>query len=82
MKNSQQVRAAFNITIFLLIATLVVGCKSNEDNDKAAKDKIANTLDSFNKAAANADFNAYFNYFTEDAIFDGDRKSTRLNSSH
>ncbi len=71
MKNSQQLRGAVNITIFLLIATLIVGCKSNDDNEKAAIDQIANTLDSFNNAAAKANYSAYFNYFTEDAIFDG-----------
>lgn len=28
-------------------------------------------LDSFNRAAAKADFNAYFNFYTDDAIFTG-----------
>lgn len=36
-----------------------------------AKQQINNLLDSFNIAAANADHNAYFNYFNEDAIFIG-----------
>ena len=35
------------------------------------KKQIAAMLDSFNVAAARADYNGYFNYFTEDAIFIG-----------
>ena len=33
--------------------------------------QIVQMLDQFNDAAANADFNNYFNFFTEDAIFIG-----------
>ena len=33
--------------------------------------KIIIMLDSFNRAAAKADFNAYFNFYTDDAIFTG-----------
>jgi hypothetical protein len=33
--------------------------------------KITLMLDSFNRAAAKADFNAYFNFYTDDAIFTG-----------
>jgi ketosteroid isomerase-like protein len=33
--------------------------------------KINTMLDSFNRAAAKADFNAYFNFYTDDAIFTG-----------
>ncbi|MDO9511078.1 MAG: nuclear transport factor 2 family protein [Bacteroidales bacterium] len=36
-----------------------------------AKTQIIHLLDSFNIAAANADFNSYFNYFAEDAVFIG-----------
>jgi outer membrane murein-binding lipoprotein Lpp len=35
------------------------------------KKQIAAMLDSFNVAAANADYDRYFNYFTEDATFNG-----------
>lgn len=33
--------------------------------------RINAMLDSFNRAAAKADFNAYFNFYTDDAIFTG-----------
>lgn len=36
-----------------------------------ARTQISAMLDSFNLAAANADFDGYFNYFTEDATFIG-----------
>jgi hypothetical protein len=35
------------------------------------KEKISSMLDSFNMAAANADFNKYFQFYTDDAIFIG-----------
>jgi ketosteroid isomerase-like protein len=35
------------------------------------KEQISATLDQFNEAAANADFNTYFNFFTDDAVFIG-----------
>lgn len=35
------------------------------------KQQINIMLDSFNKAAAKADYNAYFNFYTADAIFTG-----------
>ncbi|MEO6254582.1 MAG: nuclear transport factor 2 family protein, partial [Ferruginibacter sp.] len=35
------------------------------------KKQIAAMLDSFNVAAARADYDGYFNYFTEDATFNG-----------
>jgi hypothetical protein len=40
----------------------------NIDDDKK---QIASMLDSFNAAAAKADYNGYFNYYTSDAIFIG-----------
>jgi hypothetical protein len=62
-------------------------CDQNNKKDKtseaAAKDilavidtqsnkkQIAAMLDSFNVAAARADYDGYFNYFTEDAVFIG-----------
>jgi ketosteroid isomerase-like protein len=36
-----------------------------------SKKQIASMLDSFNAAAANADYNRYFNFYTEDATFNG-----------
>lgn len=40
-------------------------------NTTEATQQIGAMLDSFNRAAATADYNRYFNYYTEDAIFAG-----------
>ena len=61
-------------TIFpLALAFVLFACQqTNTVADPAtAKKEIGNMLDSFNRAAARADFNAYFNYYTEDGIFCG-----------
>jgi hypothetical protein len=66
------------ITRLSLLVTLVTGMttiQSCEQQVKAdpAKEKavIASLLDSFNIAAAKADYNKYFGYFAEDAVFMG-----------
>jgi len=62
--------------IFISCAALFSACSTQEkkpgatDTTKEEKN-ISVMLDSFNKAAARADFNAYFNFYTEDAIFTG-----------
>ncbi len=72
---------------FMLAVALVVtlfGCVKNEETkivnanptpDAAAtevqKKQIADLLDSFNDAAAKADFERYFGYFAENAVFIG-----------
>ncbi len=45
--------------------------ESVSTNTEADKAQIAALLDSFNAAAARADFETYFSYYTEDAIFIG-----------
>lgn len=48
--------------------------------DTSAEQKsITTMLDSFNRAAAKADFNAYFNFYTDDAIFTGTDATERWN---
>jgi len=57
----------------LALAVVLFACqqpKTATDPANAIKE-IGNTLDSFNRAAARADFNAYFSYYTEDGIFCG-----------
>lgn len=64
-----------------LILLFIAGLHScNEPATKAAdmpvdtateQNQIVFMLDSFNRAAAKADFNAYFNFYTDDAIFTG-----------
>lgn len=67
--------------ILLLIFTSSLFFACNESSTKKAtpsatnaadnKKQIASMLDSFNVAAANADYNRYFNFYTEDATFNG-----------
>jgi len=57
----------------LAISLVLIACQpTNSPSDPATtKKEIGIMLDSFNRAAARADFNAYFNYYTEDGIFCG-----------
>jgi len=55
----------------LLFSTLIISCSSNYNSPVNDTSQIASLLDSFNSAAARADFNTYFSYFTTDAIFVG-----------
>lgn len=71
-----------SILHFLLAAvtiSLLFACNNNNTQTAAApatdntesKKQIAAMLDSFNVAAANADYTRYFNFYTEDATFNG-----------
>lgn len=61
----------------LFIAVVSYSCNSNEPSGAAttdpAKEKIAIAamLDSVNTAAANADYDSYFRFYTPDAVFIG-----------
>lgn len=67
------------VVVVALITGMLCSCGRNSRQDAtvkfvdtaAAKKQIASMLDSFNSAAAKADFNSYFNYFTENATFLG-----------
>lgn len=64
------------VILFLLIAALACTQKSeNKEKLKFNSDKEKNAinlmLDSFNVAAGKADFDGYFNFYTDDAIFTG-----------
>jgi ketosteroid isomerase-like protein len=64
------------VILFLLITALACSQKSeNKEQLKFNIDKEKNAinlmLDSFNVAAGKADFDGYFNFYTEDAIFTG-----------
>ena len=58
-----------------LLAVLIVitlsGCKSVMVNDTDSKNEINVTLDTWHKAAADANYNAYFSLMSDDAIFIG-----------
>lgn len=71
MKKNLNCAAVLSCTIFLFLA-----CSSPKKDDAitdtAKEEKLINfMLDSFNRAAAKADYNAYFNFYTQDAIFTG-----------
>lgn len=68
--------------IYRLAALLILVCMfSCNQPTKTTESPVVDTvkeqtqinamLDSFNRAAAKADFNAYFNFYTHDAIFTG-----------
>lgn len=57
------------LAIFVVLA--FSGCKSMMDNQTISKESINTTLDSWHKAAAEANYNDYFNLMTDDAIFIG-----------
>ena len=58
------------ILAVLLVLTLS-GCKSMMENQTISKEKINLTLDSWHKAAAQANYGNYFGMMTDDAIFIG-----------
>jgi hypothetical protein len=62
--------------LMLTVGTYACGQTFNSANEQK---QIAAMLDSFNRAAARADFNKYFSYYTEDAIFTGTDATERWN---
>lgn len=60
------------LTVFLFSCDQSAEKTETQPTDTAKEQQhINNMLDSFNRAAAKTDFNAYFNFYTEDAIFTG-----------
>lgn len=55
----------------VLVVLTLSGCKSMMENQTISKESINITLDSWHKAAAEANFNDYFNLMTDDAVFIG-----------
>ena len=74
-------KAKIYFPIILTLAFLFYACGENNNETKnlqstatntaTSKKEIGSMLDSFNIAAANAEFSQYFNYYTEDATFNG-----------
>jgi ketosteroid isomerase-like protein len=56
---------------FLLFLFFLTGCKSNFQEIESNKSKINATLDSWHKAATNAEFDTYFSLMTSDGVFIG-----------
>mgnify|MGYP004417271324 CR=1 FL=1 len=57
--------------IALLIVLTLSGCKSMMENQTVSKTNINSTLDAWHKAAADANYNAYFALMADDAVFIG-----------
>lgn len=65
--------------IVIAIGSFLFACNGSGAEEKApaataiadSKEQISAMLDSFNVAAATADYTRYFNFFTEDATFNG-----------
>ena len=55
----------------LLFSILLLGSKSFSQNTDSDKKKINTTIDSWHKAAANAEFDNYFSYMTSNGVFIG-----------
>ena len=69
-------KAHLQILPAILGISLLLACNQKTTTPKAteitdSKKQIAAMLDSFNVAAANADYTRYFNFYTEDATFNG-----------
>ena len=59
--------------VVILMGLVLFGCKSSQpvNNSSDSKSEINLVLDNWHKAAAEANFNNYFNVMTEDAIYIG-----------
>jgi len=64
---------------FIFLIIFFICCNYNVIGQTNDQKEINNMLDSFNRAAAKADFNNYFKYYTEDAIFTGTDATERWN---
>ena len=62
----------FKQGFFSVLLFCMLGCANKPNKDKKVDEQqISILLDGFNKAAATADYNTYFDFFAEDAIFIG-----------
>ena len=68
--------------IVVVIGLVVIGCKSIQaTNQKKQESDINLVLNNWHKAAAEANFNNYFNAMTDDAIFIGTDATENWNKS-
>jgi len=59
------------LPFFILVCTVWIACTDPKTDNAASEKQIHVLLDSFNAAAARADYNLYFSYYTPDAVFMG-----------
>jgi len=64
-------KPAIKAFCFIIVCTSSISCKNNIKDTSNDRKQIITMLDSFNDAAARADFNTYFNFYSEDAVFIG-----------
>ena len=57
--------------VIVLFCIFLLGSKSFSQNTDSDKKKINTTIDSWHKAAANAEFDNYFSYMTSNGVFIG-----------
>ena len=58
--------------IVIVIGLVLIGCKSNQIANQINQESEINlVLDNWHQAAAEANFNSYFNAMTDDAIYIG-----------
>ncbi len=69
----------FFIVTFLCSACLLQSNAATQTDTTKDKNRINAMLDSFNVAAAKADYTAYFNFYADDAIFTGTDATERWN---
>ena len=66
----------------LLIVLTLFGCKTSMENQTPSRENINATLDSWHKAAGEANFDIYFNLMTADAIFIGTDATENWNKTN
>lgn len=70
-------KPTLTLLLAIIACTLFIACNQSSSKPTAdvdissSKKQIATMLDSFNVAAANAEYGRYFNFYTEDATFNG-----------
>ncbi len=69
--NAKANNVYFKYFLALYVSCMLLGCKSSQIDATKESKEINNVLDSWNAAAAKADYNAYFSFLTDDAIFIG-----------
>ncbi|MBK9401855.1 MAG: nuclear transport factor 2 family protein [Bacteroidetes bacterium] len=88
-------KAKLNLIVYTGILLLIFSCSPNRDeqitthevipsdttSQPQSRIEINTLLDSFNIAAANAEYTTYFNYFSDDAVFIGTDATENWNKS-
>ena len=65
------IRRNFPLILILCLYSLIIGCNGSTINNEKERKAIGIMLDSWHNAAAKADYDSYFSYFNDDAVFIG-----------